>query len=102
MRNLPPGVSAEQFSHALKLFTGIVGEQHVQRSEEELAEYRDPYSFPGRDTFESSAVISPGSVEEVQAIVRVANESRIPLWTISQGRNNGYGGAAPRVGGSVV
>jgi len=99
---LPPGVSAEEFSTALKLLTGVVGEQHVLRSEEELAEFRDPYSFAGRDEFVPSAVISPGSVEEVQAIVRVANESRIPLWTISQGRNGGYGGAAPRVGGSVV
>jgi 4-cresol dehydrogenase (hydroxylating) len=44
----------------------------------------------------------PDSVEEVQAILRIANEYRIPLWTSSQGRNNGYGGAAPRVSGAVV
>jgi len=74
----------------------------VLSSEDELADYRDPYSFAGRDTYAAAAVVSPGSVEEVQALVRVANQSRIPLWTVSQGRNNGYGGAAPRVGGSVV
>jgi 4-cresol dehydrogenase (hydroxylating) len=34
--------------------------------------------------------------------VRLANEHRVPLWTTSQGRNNGYGGSSPRVRGSVV
>ena len=35
-------------------------------------------------------------------MLRVANEHRVPLWTHSQGRNNGYGGPAPRVRGSVI
>jgi 4-cresol dehydrogenase (hydroxylating) len=35
-------------------------------------------------------------------VVRIANRERIPLWTHSTGRNNGYGGPAPRVGGSVI
>ena len=39
----------------------------------------------------------PQTVEEIQAIVRLANEHRVPLWTTSQGRNNGYGGSSPRV-----
>ncbi|ULR48897.1 FAD-binding oxidoreductase [Streptomyces deccanensis] len=99
---LPPDVSAEDFSRALKSLALIVGEEHVLSSPDDLAEFRDPYSFDGRDTFVPSAVVFPGTVEEVQAVVRVANELRIPLWTVSQGRNNGYGGAAPRVGGSVV
>ena len=43
-----------------------------------------------------------GTLEEVQAIVRLANEHRVPIWTTSQGRNNGYGGSSPRVQGSVV
>jgi 4-cresol dehydrogenase (hydroxylating) len=34
--------------------------------------------------------------------VRIANEYGVPLWTIGQGRNNTYGGAAPRVRGSVI
>ena len=35
-------------------------------------------------------------------MVRIANEHGIPLWTIGQGRNNTYGGPAPRVRGSVI
>ena len=30
------------------------------------------------------------------------NRRELPLWTNSQGRNNGYGGPAPRVKGSVI
>ena len=44
----------------------------------------------------------PTTVEEIQEIVRVANEHKVPLWTHGQGRNNGYGGPAPRVRGSVI
>jgi 4-cresol dehydrogenase (hydroxylating) flavoprotein subunit len=64
--------------------------------------FRDPFAFPQWRQFQPGAVLMPSSVEEVQAILRIANELRIPLWTSSQGRNNGYGGSAPRVAGTVV
>jgi 4-cresol dehydrogenase (hydroxylating) len=67
-----------------------------------LRAYADPYTYDGRDAFLPSAVVLPTTVEQVQAIVRIARERRVPLWTVSQGRNNGYGGPAPRVGGSIV
>lgn len=38
----------------------------------------------------------------LRAIVRSANKISLPLWPISIGRNSGYGGAGPRVRGSVV
>ena len=44
----------------------------------------------------------PTSVEEIQQVLRIANETGVSLWTHSQGRNNGYGGPAPRVKGSVI
>jgi FAD/FMN-containing dehydrogenase len=49
-----------------------------------------------------SAITYPSSVTEVQEIVKWANKFLIPIWPISIGRNIGYGGAAPRVPGSVV
>ena len=45
---------------------------------------------------------APLSVDEIRAVLRVANQFRIPLWTVSTGRNFAYGGAAPRLAGSVV
>ena len=53
-------------------------------------------------TYSPSAAVLPASVEEIQAVLAVANEHRIPIWTVSRGRNYGYGGASPRVRGSIV
>ena len=65
-------------------------------------EFRDPFWHLDWDDYEAAAVVQPATVEEIQAIVRIANEHRVPLWTTSTGRNNGYGGSSPRVRGSVV
>jgi FAD/FMN-containing dehydrogenase len=62
----------------------------------------DPHHILKQDFFLASAVIAPRHVADVQTIVKAANEYHVPLWPISIGRNSGYGGAAPRVSGSVV
>lgn len=100
----PPNVSPEVFSAALAEFAKVVGHEWVFTSEEDLFPYRDAYS-PLRETPEdrsASAAVAPSSVEEVQAVVRVANKYHIPLFTVSTGKNLGYGGAAPNHSGSVV
>ncbi|MDN2930743.1 FAD-binding protein, partial [Campylobacter coli] len=38
-----------------------------------------------------SLALAPKNVEEVQAIVKLANEFKIPLFPISTGKNLGYG-----------
>jgi len=99
---LPPGVTPERFAAALAGFAAIVGDEHVQTSEEVLAAHQDEFHIgdPGRHT--PSAVVRPDGVDEVRAIVRLASELRVPLWTVSTGRNLGYGASAPRVRGCVV
>jgi hypothetical protein len=59
------------------------------------------YHVLPKQHFISSAVIAPRDVPEVQAIMRLCNEFEIPVWPFSIGRNVGYGGAAPRVPGSI-
>ena len=73
-------------------------------SDEDLNLYRDAYSpFKGEaEDRVPSAAVAPDTVEQVQAIVRIANRYRLPLWTIATGRNLGYGGSAPAYSGSVV
>jgi 4-cresol dehydrogenase (hydroxylating) len=87
---------------ALDALAAALGEDAVVRGDDELDEFRDPYTFAGWGRGKASAVVFPATVEEVQAVVRLATEHRIPLWTSSQGRNNAYGGAAPRIDGSVL
>jgi 4-cresol dehydrogenase (hydroxylating) flavoprotein subunit len=89
-------------AEALDGFVEALGADAVLVGEDALAEFRDPYSFAGWEEPAASAVVMPATVEEVQAIVRIANERRIPLWTHSQGRNNAYGGPGARVPGSVI
>ena len=99
---LPPELSERTFEVALEGFRSAVGSEHVLTSREEMGEFRDPFWHTEWDEYEASAVLQPASVEEIQAILAIANEHRVPLWVTSQGRNNGYGGSSPRVRGSVV
>ena len=38
----------------------------------------------------------------MRAIVRLANEHKTPLWPVARGKNLGYGGASPRMPGTMV
>jgi len=101
---VPHGIDSKAFSAAVRELEGIVGQQWVFTSEEDLYLYRDAYSpFWGEPEERlASAAVSPESVEQVQAILRIANAHKIPIYPISTGRNLGYGGAAPVYSGSVV
>jgi 4-cresol dehydrogenase (hydroxylating) len=98
---VPAGMSEAQLERALEAFRTVVGKHHVLTGDEAL-EFRDPFWYRDWPQYDASAVVQPSSVEEVQAVVRLANEYGVPLWTTSQGRNNGYGGSSPRVQGAVV
>ena len=80
----------------------VVGEDAALRTQEERDTYRDPYWHLEDRQYDSSLVLFPSTREQVQEIVRIANENGTPLWTSSQGRNNGYGGPSGRVQGSVL
>ena len=99
---LPPTLSVSALSGALDDFTAALGSARVLTGDGDLKLYRDPFQHESSEEFTASAVLLPETVEEVQEIVRIANRRGAPLWTVSQGRNNGYGGPAPRVSGSVI
>jgi 4-cresol dehydrogenase (hydroxylating) len=101
---LPPGVSRADFNRVLTAWRDAVGADWVFTSPEDVALYRDAYS-PYWDEPEervASAAVAPATLEQVQAVVRVANQYRVPLYPISTGRNLAYGGSAPVYSGSVV
>jgi 4-cresol dehydrogenase (hydroxylating) len=102
---LPPGVSAEQFQAAVQRMQAVVGTDWVLTDDADIWTYRDSYTpFYGDQVAEyiPSGAVAPTEVAQVQQIVRIANEFRIPLWPISTGRNLGYGGSAPRMSGTMV
>jgi hypothetical protein len=101
---VPPGVSAADFTEAIRQFEEAVGKEWVFTSNEDVALYRDAYSplMGEPDELLASAAIAPDGVEQVQKVVRIANRYKIPIYPVSTGKNLGYGGSAPVLSGSVV
>ncbi|KAH8886543.1 FAD-linked oxidase-like protein [Thozetella sp. PMI_491] len=108
---LPPNTDLEKFGKFILKATEISGDENITIVAGPQQMDRDSYTDPskthdmfhivGKEYFITSATISPRDVAEVQAIVRLCNEFEIPLWPFSIGRNVGYGGAGPRVPGSI-
>lgn len=108
---LPPGTSSVRFREFITRSHAIVDEANVfvVEAEDQLIDgsYREPnkthdmHAIVERTYFICSATISPRNVPEVQDMMRLCNEFDIPVWPFSIGRNTGYGGAAPRVPGSI-
>ena len=83
-KTLPPG----SLDAAVRAMRAAIGGENVLSDPEELADHGDPFAPPG-DWYRPGAVLLPGSVEDVQAVLRIANEYGTPICTSSQGRNKG-------------
>lgn len=110
---LPQGISKLVFNTAIAALQSQLGSENVvvnDKAPEDSGWYMEhpnthdmmSVSPETNQEFVASAVVYPGSTAEVQMIVLWANKYLIPIFPISMGRNLGYGGAAPRVRGSVV
>jgi 4-cresol dehydrogenase (hydroxylating) len=98
----PPGVSPKRFEKALSAFAGVVGRDWVLATDEDRETYTDQFAPGDAASHAPSAAVAPADVEQIQALLKLANEYRIPLWPVSRGKNLGYGGASPRLPGSVM
>ncbi|KAK6832587.1 hypothetical protein RU639_004401 [Aspergillus parasiticus] len=97
--------------HAMPESLCVGDETNVQiiQSDDGIAqeEYTDPsrahhmFHILDKTRFISSAVVSPKNVADAQEIIKPANEFETSAWPFFKGRNVGYGGAAPRVPGSL-
>lgn len=101
---LPNDVSQAAFNSAVEAFRSVVGAEWVFTSDEDIALYRDAYSpvWGEDDELVASGAVAPSTTEEVQAIVRIANRHKLPLFAISTGKNLGYGGSAPSMTGCFI
>ena len=99
---LPPGLDARGFDAALLALRRALGDAKVFATEVDRQTYLDAYALGDGLNHAPSMAIAPETVQEVQAIVRIANEHKLPLWPVARGRNLGYGMAAPELSGSAV
>ncbi|RAH81585.1 FAD-linked oxidase-like protein [Aspergillus japonicus CBS 114.51] len=86
----------------------LIGEENISRTPSHGAlqgphgqhSYADPFALHAKH--DPSGAVRPKEVPEVQEILRLANAHLVHLWTVSRGKNLGYGGAAPVEKGCVV
>lgn len=75
----------------------ILGEDSISRNPSHGAlkdtqgrtSYGDPFSTARIHS--PSGAVRPSSVEEVQEVMKLANKHKVSLWTVSRGKNLGYG-----------
>jgi 4-cresol dehydrogenase (hydroxylating) len=94
-------ITTDRLEAALADVRAVIGDEHLLSGDPAL-EFRDPFWHASWDQYDACAVAQPETAEQVQEIVRIAGRYGLPVWTTSQGRNNGYGGSSPRVKGSLV
>jgi 4-cresol dehydrogenase (hydroxylating) len=87
------------FDEAMVEIRAAVGQDHVLLDTESLARHSCD-TIPWQRT--CSAVVYPGSRDEVCAIVKIAARHRLPLWTFSKGKNWGYGATMAAQDGAVI
>ena len=86
----------------------ILGAENVSRDHHHgalkgpdgLDSYGDPYS--ASEARRPGGAVRPRTVEEVQQVVKLANTHKVALWTVSRGKNLGYGGHSTVVKGTIV
>jgi len=101
-RMLPAQLDKSAFAAAVGELRAVVGAEWVFADADSTLPYLKSFTPDPRHEHVPSGAVAPASVEEVQAIVRLANEHKTPLWPVARGKNLGYGTAAPRMAGSVV
>jgi 4-cresol dehydrogenase (hydroxylating) len=85
---------------AITAWRDALGTHKVDTSPEALARYARTMQPDGTTP---DSILYPDSIEDVQAIARIAQEHRHVIYPISGGRNWGYGDAcAPRDGAAIV
>ena len=95
----PPEPDRRLSPDLLARFTAIVGEKYILTD----ADAQAPYLLEMRDLYHghTPAVLRPGSIEEVAAILKLANETKTAI--VPQGGNTGLvGGQVPHHGELVL
>ncbi|MGZ8096496.1 MAG: FAD-binding oxidoreductase [Methylosarcina sp.] len=99
---LPRGVVQQEFQKAIGKFRKLLGAENVLDQSEQLVPYMKIMMPVDEAEHAPSAALLATSVEQVQGIVAICSEHKIPVWTVSTGRNLGYGSAAPHHRGQVI
>ncbi|OBR08026.1 Vanillyl-alcohol oxidase [Colletotrichum higginsianum IMI 349063] len=112
-RMLPPGVEQDSFQAFAQRVVSVVGASNLEIIAGDTPLENDDFGETcfKYDRYRSAdnealllgcAVVHPRHVADVKAVLALCTSFNVPLWPVSAGRNLAYGGAAPRVPGSLV
>ncbi|MEO0031662.1 MAG: hypothetical protein RIS94_1420 [Pseudomonadota bacterium] len=101
-RQLPAHLDKGAFAAALRDLRAVVGDEWVFADAESTLPYAKSFIPDPRHEHVPSGAVAPATVEEVQGILKVANKYKLPLWTVSTGKNMGYGCATPASSGQMI
>ena len=86
---LPKGVSEKTFDAAINAFRGVLGETSVLTSAEQLAPYiKTMMPVPDSEHAPSAALMAT-TVEQIQKIVGICNQYKVPVWTYFNRKKSG-------------
>lgn len=97
-----PGVSTADLAGALKAMRAVVGDQWVAGDAAAVLPWTKSYVPDPSGRHAPVGAVCPASVEEVQAILKIANQYRQPVWPVSTGKNMGYGMTTTAAPGQIV
>lgn len=99
---LPKGMAESTFDQAIEKFKAALGAENVMIQDEHVRPYTKVMMAVPTEDHTPSAVVTATTVEQVQQVVKICNEYKVPVWTISTGRNFGYGSSAPVARGQII
>jgi 4-cresol dehydrogenase (hydroxylating) flavoprotein subunit len=99
---LAPSVTKADFKGAVAEMRRVVGDDWVFADTDAVIPFSKTYIPDPTHRYVPVGAVAPATVEEVQELVRIANKYKQPLWTVSTGKNMGYGMAAPATPGQMV
>ena len=99
---LAKGVRKRDFGSAVAAMRKVVGDEWVFADTDAVTPWKKSYTPDPYGKHIPVGAVCPQSVEEVQAIVKIANEFRQPVWPVSTGKNMGYGQTTTASPGQMI
>ena len=99
---LARGVKKADFAGAVAAMRKVVGDEWVFADPEAVAPWRKSYTPDPYGKHVPVGAVCPETAEQVQAIVKIANQFRQPIWPVSTGKNMGYGQTTTAAPGQMI
>jgi 4-cresol dehydrogenase (hydroxylating) len=99
---LARGVKKADFAGAVAAMRKVVGDEWVFADPEAVTPWKKSYTPDPYGKHVPVGAVCPETAEQVQAIVKIANQFRQPIWPVSTGKNMGYGQTTTAAPGQMI